>query len=264
MQMRADTTLDAAVEAAMAGVRKAPGQAGLRTQLFQLFCLRGEWERALAQLSAAGRLDAGAEEMARVYREVIRCEVLRGQVFAGERTPLFLGQPTPWMAQLVDALRLDAEGHADAAAAARNVALETAPATTGEVDGEAFAWLADADSRIGPIQEAIVNGKYYWIGFEQLREIEVEAPVDLRDLVWIPARLTFVNGGQQVAFLPSRYPLRAGDDDALLMARRTEWRPLGGDGFAGAGQRMVATDAAEYPLLEVRKISFDPTEGVDG
>lgn len=264
MQMRAETTLDAALEAAMAGVRKAPGQSGLRTQLFQLFCLRGDWERALAQLSAAGRLDAGAEEMARVYREVIRCEVLRGQVFGGARTPLFLGQPEPWMAQLVDALRLDAEGHPTAAADARAAALQAAPATGGELDGEAFAWLADADSRLGPLQEAIVNGKYYWIGFQQLQEIEIEAPVDLRDLAWIPARLTFVNGGQQVAFLPTRYPALEGADDALLMARRTEWRALGGDGWAGAGQRMYATDAGDYPLLEVRKIRFDAPESADG
>ena len=31
--------------------------------------------------------------MARVYREVIRCEVMREAVFGGTRSPLCLGQP---------------------------------------------------------------------------------------------------------------------------------------------------------------------------
>ncbi len=34
-------------------VRKAPREATLRTFLFQMFCVFGEWDRALAQLSVA-------------------------------------------------------------------------------------------------------------------------------------------------------------------------------------------------------------------
>lgn len=257
-QLRADTSLAAATDAAMAQVRQAPGHAGMRTRLFQLFCLNGAWQRALVQLGSAGRLDPGCDEMARVYREVIRCEVMREAVFAGTRSPLFLGQPQAWLAELLEALRLDALGHAAPAAQLRAGALENAPAAAGSIDGARFAWLADADSRLGPVQEAIVNGKYYWIAFAQLRQVEIEAPTDLRDLVWIPARLTFVNGGQQVAFIPVRYPQLGGaDDDALRMARRTEWRQLGEGSWAGAGQRMYASDQGEYPLLEARLIEFD-------
>ncbi len=257
-QLRAATSLAAATEAAMAQVRQAPGHAGMRTGLFQLFCLNGAWQRALVQLGSAGRLDAGCDEMARVYREVIRCEVMREAVFGGTRSPLFLGQPQAWLAELLEALRLDALGHAAAAAQLRAGALQNAPAAGGSIDGARFAWLADADSRLGPVQEAIVNGKYYWIAFAQLRQIEIEAPTDLRDLVWIPARLSFANGGQQVAFIPVRYPgLGAADDDALRMARRTEWRALGEGSWAGAGQRMYASDQGEYALLATRLIEFD-------
>ena len=38
-------------------VRKSPRDVRLRTFLFQLFCVFGEWDRALTQLAAAGELD---------------------------------------------------------------------------------------------------------------------------------------------------------------------------------------------------------------
>ena len=54
--------------------------------------------------------------------------------------------------------------------------------------------------------EAIVNGRYYWIPFARLREVEIEKPADLRDIAWTPAQLTFANGGETVALIPTRYP----------------------------------------------------------
>ena len=63
----------------------------------------------LAQLSAAGSLDAGAIPMAQTYRALIQCEVLRELVFAGERVPTFMGDPAPWMSLQIEALRCLAE-----------------------------------------------------------------------------------------------------------------------------------------------------------
>ncbi|MBF2998639.1 virulence protein SciE type, partial [Pseudomonas aeruginosa] len=72
--------------------------------------------------------------------------------------------------------------------------------------GEApFAWLADADTRLGPVLEVIFNGRYAWLPMSNLRSLKVEAPSDLRDLVWLPAELTLANGGVTVALLPARY-----------------------------------------------------------
>jgi type VI secretion system protein ImpE len=77
---------------------------------------------------------------------------------------------------------------------------------------------------MGPVCEAMLNGKYYWIPFERLARIEIEAPTDLRDLIWAPARLTFANGGEQVAFLPARYPgSEAAQDDDIRLSRKTEF-----------------------------------------
>jgi type VI secretion system protein ImpE len=61
--------------------------------------------------------------------------------------------------------------------------------------------------------------------------------------------------------IPSRYPgSETSGDSRLVMGRATEWREVPGGGHAGVGQRLLATDQAEYGLLDVRKIQL---EGVD-
>jgi type VI secretion system protein ImpE len=140
----------------------------------------------------------------------------------------------------------------------RSAAFEAAAAVPGRVNGTAFEWIADADVRLGPVCEAIVNGKYYWIPFERLTRIEVEAPTDLRDLIWAPAKLTFQNGGEQVAFLPARYPgSEVSQDDDIRLSCKTEWRDLGSDTHVGMGQRMLATDSGETAILEARLIELN-------
>lgn len=243
------------VDHTMASIRKEPAKADLRVLLFQLYCITGDWQRALGQLSSAAMLDPAAEEMARAYREVLRCEVYRGRVFAGSKVPLLLGEPEVWLAKLLESLRLDAAGATEEAAALRAEALAMAPARAGRIGEQSFEWIADMDLRLGPVLEAMINGKYYWVPFHQLTSIEIETPVDMRDLVWIPAKLVFVTEGEQVAFLPVRYPgTEASGDEQCLLARKTDWREP--DGVAGIGQRMFMTDTDEFPVLDTRRIEL--------
>jgi type VI secretion system protein ImpE len=239
-------------------VRGDPANAKRRIMLFQLFILSGQWDRALTQLYVVKEMDAEASDFVRTYQEVIRCELFRKEVFAGSKTPLVLGEPQAWIAKLTEALRLLGEGKVDKAAALREVAFEAAPGVSGKMNDEPFEWIADADVRVGPVCEAMLNGKYYWIPFDRLARIEVEAPTDLRDLIWAPAKLTFQGGGEQVAFLPARYPgSERVEDDEVRLSRKTEWRDLGADTHVGMGQRMLATDVGETAILEARVIELN-------
>ena len=131
----------------------------------------------------------------------------------------------------------------------------------GTVDGEAFEWIADADSRLGPICEAIIDGQYYWVPFERIRSLALEPPSDLRDVLWMPAQLALINGGQTAALLPARYPGSESDPDGLIrLGRKTEWHEVAPDTFHGRGQRLLTTDSGEYPLLNVRLIELKVTE----
>jgi len=241
-------------------VRKEPANSKLRVFLFQLLAVLGRWDRALTQLHVAGDLDNGNLLMVQTYQEAIQCELLRQAVFEGKRTPLLFGEPQRWMALLVEALRLEADGHPAEAKALRSEAFELAPTTSGAIDGVEFDWIADADTRLGPTLEAIVNGKYYWIPFQQISKVELEAPVDLRDVVWMPALFTWSNGGQATGLIPTRYPGSEKSEDAMiLLARKTEWEEFSEAAFCGMGQKLLATNVDDYALMDIRSIALNPT-----
>ena len=246
-----------ALAAAQAQVRTRPDDVELRVLLFQLMVVAGQWQRAATQLELCGELDDGALAMVHTYREALQCELAREAVFDGKTTPMVLGQPAEWVALLVQALQAQSSGDAAGARQLRDQALQQAPTTAGAIDGRAFEWICDADSRLGPVLEAVVNGRYCWVPFAALRRVQVEAPQDLRDLVWTPAHLEFPNGGDSIALIPTRYVgSTASEDERVWMARRTEWQPLGGEQFAGLGQRVFATDADEHALLDIRSIEL--------
>lgn len=245
----------AALQLLQKQVREHAADAKLRVFLFQLLCVLGQWQRAMTQLEVCGELDPGALAMVNTYREALKCEALRDAVFAGQTTPIVFGQPQPWVAWLVQALQADAQGDAAGASNLRAQAFEAAPAVPGQLNGEPFEWIADADSRLGPVLETVLNGRYCWVPFSALVKVRIEAPEDLRDLVWTPAQLEFANGGASVALIPSRYPGSAAiADGGIQLARRTEWLALSGEHFRGVGQRVLATSHAEAGLLEVREV----------
>lgn len=258
-----------ALQSLQAEIRKAPADPKLRVFLFQLLAVLGQWDRALTQLNVAGEMDAETLPMVQTYREALRCEVLRAQVFTGQRSPLIFGDPEPWMALLLEALRLTAAGHHAEAQTTREQAFETAPTTTGVLDDQPFAWLADADPRLGPMLEAIVNGRYYWIPLQHIQTICLEPPADLRDYVWMPAQFTWSNGGETVGLIPARYPGSQDSVDPLVqLGRKTDWLECEAETWLGMGQRVLATDQGEYSLLDIRRIELQvaaiPDEAGDG
>ncbi len=239
-------------------VRSDPADAKLRVFLFQLLAVNGDWNRALTQLNVAGELADGNLAMVHMYREALSCEALRAEVFDGGRAPLVFGEPDAWMARLIEALRLVIAGQFAPGAQMRNEAYEAARQTSGTIDDQPFEWIADADSRLGPVLEVIFNGRYYWVPFERIQAIHLDEPADLRDLVWLPAHFTWANGGETVGLVPTRYPdSQSHEDPAIRMARKTDWIEESEGTFLGLGQRTLATDAGEYPLMEIRKITLN-------
>jgi type VI secretion system protein ImpE len=243
-------------------VRARPSDGKLRVFLFQLLCVLGQWERALNQLKVASELDPAALPMAQMYGDAVRCEAIRTAVFDGSKSPMVLGEPEQWLALLIESRLRAGHGEATQAEELRLRAFEEAPVSSGDLDGRPFEWIADADSRLGPVMEAIINGRYYWVPFSRLTKVTMEAPEDLRDLVWMPAHLDFDNGGESLALLPTRYPgSESSADGAIALARKTSWETIAADAYRGLGQRILVTDGGETPMLELRTISVH-AEGV--
>jgi len=236
-------------------IRENPSKVELRVFLFQLLSVMGQWDRAITQLNVAAEMSPDTMLMAQVYRTALNGEVFRTDVFNGNRSPLIFGKPLAWMGWLTQVPGLLAEGKIEAAADLRDQAFDAAPETSGLIDGHEFSWIADADSRLGPMFEAMINGKYYWVPFERIREIRIEKPTHLRDVVWATATFTWANKGEAVGLIPSRYPgSENAEDNSIRMGRKTDWNDIGHDFFLGAGQRMLASDQGEFSLLETRQV----------
>lgn len=238
-------------------IRANSADSKLRVFLFQLLSVLGQWDRALNQLEVAATLDPSALAMTQTYREALRCEVLRQQVFEGKKAPMIFGEPETWLALLVESMLLSGRGKPKESETLRTQAFEEAPASSGTLNGTPFAWIADADMRLGPVLEAVINGRYYWVPFARLTRIAIEEPEDLRDVVWTPAHLMLENGGEVYALVPTRYPgTEKLEDGELLLARKTTWEERGAEFYCGIGQRVLSTDGGEMSLMDVRDISF--------
>ncbi|WP_280174192.1 type VI secretion system accessory protein TagJ, partial [Pantoea deleyi] len=148
-------------------------------------------------------------------------------------------------------------------------ALDLAAANPGTITQQdqptAFSWLMDGDSRFGPVCEVINQGRYYWLPFAAIREMQFQAPASVTDLVWRHTRIQLIDGSEQVCQIPARYPLRAETDERFLRASATEWLPLGdsSDQFIGQGQKMWISDSAEFSLLNLQQAVFDEAGTAD-
>jgi len=253
--------LDEALAALQQSIRANPADSKLRIFLFQLQSISGAWQKALTQLNVISDMDSETAILAKIFTPVLNLEALRAEVFAGKRSPLIFGEPPEWIGKLLQANQLIAQGNYAASSELREQAFEEAPSMPGTINGAPFEWIADADSRLGPVIEAFLDGKYYWIPFSRIQTIIIEAPTDLRDLVWLPAQFVWANGGKASAFIPTRYPgTESSPDTGLRLSRKTEWKEPAEGIYLGVGQRLFATDQADVSLLDTRKIDFTKSD----
>lgn len=221
--------LDEAVDWLAAHLRDNPGDTRARTALFELLCFEGEYDRAEKHLAILGEGSKDTQVGALLYYGALHAERLRTTMFDQDTYPAPLG---------AESARL-----------------------TGTLNGKAFSQLADADSRIGARLEVFGAGDYFWIPFRQIERIEIQAPKRLRDLLWIPARVSTAPGFQQrelgEVLLPALSPLTyRHPDQEVRLGRVTEWCADDKGREAPYGLKMLNVDGDEVPLLEVRTLEI--------
>ncbi|KFK97901.1 MULTISPECIES: type VI secretion system accessory protein TagJ [unclassified Serratia (in: enterobacteria)] len=268
--MLQENTISAAISQVETDIKAHPTDADLRAALAQLLCLTGNWQRAKMQLKSWQALKPVAQPTTYLLMQSVEAELQRQAVFAGQATPLWVNSAESWMMQMLGALHHDLRGEDEQAEAVRDRALEEAMTSSGQLtfangeeqNTEAFSWLTDGDGRLGPVCELALNGNYYWLPFSAIAEIQFQAPQSAIDLVWSHALIRLVDGREHICQLPVRYPLLADSADALLLGKRTEWHPLGNSQhYAGSGLKTWFTDKTEFPLLNMRQLSFDQGNG---
>lgn len=254
--------LAAALDRVEGALRRKPDMPGRLLRL-DLLCLCEDWDRALRHTESCLRCDASCLPLMALIRVLIEGERQRAAVLAGEARPALPPDAPAWTALLLDALAAQADRTA-AADALREAALAQAPASAGvalTVAGEQpFTLISDSDTRLGPVLELFVDGGLLWLPFCQVEEVEVAAPASLRDLLWLPAQVSY-GGLRRHGFLPARYPGSGRAGDALALGRETRWEDVGATGVFGLGQKVLFTPSGDLSLYDLRGLRMTPEEG---
>lgn len=249
--------LGAAIAALTREVKANPGAVAPRVFLFELLCFAGEWERADRQLDVIGHQSAGAELGVQVYRNCIKAELDRRRLMTDGLQPHFLNEPPAYVDLHLEAINQLRMGRTQAARETLDQAEEARPACAGLINDQLFQDFRDYDDMTGPVLELIVQDKYTWLPFEQIKRLEIDAPKQLRDLIWAPASIETTDR-ELKAFLPTLYvDSSQHPNEQVKLGRMTDWHQLGEEFYRGAGLRLFAVDGAEMPLLEVRSLTFD-------
>ena len=200
-----------------------------------------------------------------MYRQNIAAERKRENVLAGKEFPNFMLEPPGYVALQLKALSQIGAGEFTEARALLDRAAEESPALGGTLDGEPFENFRDADDLINSVMEVFLQGQYTWLPFEQIRSIEIFPPAHLRDLIWTQARIQTIgaaNGEAEgfagEAFIPVLYAnSHRHENDQARLGRMTDWRQLGGEIYAGVGQRLFLMGEEDKAILEIRAIDFE-------
>jgi len=252
--------LDEAIEAALHRVKTAPTDLDARLLLCDLLCLDDQLERADRQLDVVVQQDAGMAGGIGLYRQLVRAEVARKDVFQSGRSPEFMNEITDVLKLHLRAAMALREGNVSEAGDLLRQAEQLRPSVQGECDGESFGDLRDLNDLTAPFLEVLTStGKYYWIGWERIEKLEFRPPRSLRDLLWRQTEMAIREGPDALVYVPVLYRGSHGSPDPeVRLGRRTDWIETPGGPTAGVGQRTLLVGDAGKSILSIGKISFSP------
>lgn len=254
--------LSEAVTAALEAVKKHPTDTQRRGQLCEMLCLAGDLERADRQLDTIGQQDPQAMIGVSLWRQLVRADTARQDLFAQARPPEFVTPPTPAMQTQLKALVALHEGNEEEAARLLSELESMRPRVRGVCDGQAFEDFRDLDDRTSSVLEVLSStGKYFWVPFDHVRVIEVRPPQRPRDLLWLQVYLSVVGGPDGEVYLPTIYAGTVADgDDQLRLGRGSDWRETPSGIVRGLGQRMFLVGEEARSILELKHLEFEVEE----
>jgi type VI secretion system protein ImpE len=242
-----------AIDAQIQEVKSSASDPSKRLFLFELLLFAGDLERAGRQAEAITYRDADLDAAVAIYRKLVDAEQARRDLFARGVAPGFFGEPPEHLRLRVDAVNRLREGRPAEAAEILGRANAAIPPFRGQLNGQAFESLRDADDLFAGILEVMAHGRYYWVGLEQVRLLTLNPPRFPRDLLFIPAHLE-LEEEQGDIFVPALYPgSHEHADDQVKLGRMTDWKELDGGLMLGVGLHTFLRDDDAIGLLEWRE-----------
>jgi type VI secretion system protein ImpE len=252
-----------AITAANAAVRKSPSDIGARVLLAELLLFAGNTDRVDVVLDACADLEPAAAVVVAEFRQLLRGEIARRQLFSEGRVPEFLGEPNAAQRLALAALVALRGGDAAEAAKLAGQAEEARIHPSGSLADAPFDDMRDADDMLATCFEVITTtGKYFWISPERVATLECHPVKRPRDLFWRRATMQVSDGPDGDVYLPTIYPPLQADrelSDALRLGRATDWLQIGDNGpTRGLGAVTLVVGEEPRTWLEMGALTFRP------
>ena len=245
-----------AIAAATAAVKAAPADLGRRVLLAELLLFSGNLERADVILDAASQVDPSALLVVSEFRQLLRAETARRQLYRDGRVPEFLGEPEPTEQAALAALVALRAGDAAEARAKAEEAETLRPRAPCVADGVAFDDFRDADDlHPGYIETLTSTGKYYWIPVSRIESMVFHPPKRPRDLVWRRCSMSVSSGPDGDVYIPVTY-FSDSADDAHRLGRETSWSDEAEGPVRGVGQREFLIGEDAVGIMDITQIEF--------
>jgi len=246
-----------ALAAAQNTVRKAPTDLDARVLLAELLVFSGNLERADVLLDAASTIDPTTGLVVAEFRQLIRADMARRQLFRDGRVPELLSDATE--VQRLQLAALVALRANDPAEAAKNAAAaeEARPHTAGFHNDAPFDDLRDADDLLaGNFEVLTTTGKYFWIPTERVLSAEFHAPKRPRDLIWRRCSMSVSDGPDGDVYIPVIYAGSDATTDLLRLGRETDWTDADSGPVRGIGQRVLLCGDDDIALMDLGVLRF--------
>jgi type VI secretion system protein ImpE len=252
-----DGKLADALAAANAVVRKAPTDLGARIFLAELLVFSGNLERADVLLDAASTIDPSTAVVVAEFRQLIRADMARRQLFRDGRVPELLSDATEVQRlQLAALVALRANDMAEAAKNA-TAAEEARPRAPGLHNDAPFDDFRDADDLLaGTFEVLTTTGKYFWIPTERIISAEFHAPKRPRDLIWRRCTMSVADGPDGEVYIPVIYAGGEPTSDLLRLGRETDWTDESAGPVRGIGQRVLLAGDDDIAIMDLGNLRF--------
>ena len=254
--LRAGKLADA-IAASQAVLRKSPTNLDARVLLAELLIFSGNLERADTLMDAATAIDPTTSLVVAEYRQLLRAEMARRQLFVDGRVPEFLGEPTDAQRLQLAALVAMRAGDVKEATRQARLAEETRPRAPGLLGEAAFDDFRVADDLFGGSFEVLTStGKYFWIPTERVISADFHAPTRTRDLLWRRVTMAVADGPEGDVYMPAIYVADEPLTDLQRLGRETDWREAEGGLVRGVGQRVFLAGEDAVDAMTLRALRF--------
>ena len=248
--------LSEAIERVAGEVKAKPVDLAARTFYFELLLLAGDLDRAAKQLEVLANASAALVGGAGLYLGAIQAERERRQFFHGGPRPKLLCE-APYSAMYMEAIMHHAAGNSTAAMEQLQAAMDLELALHGTLNHGEVHGVNDSNDLLGPFLEVVMEHHCAWVPWEAIQSLTIPQPRYLRDTVWTPASLALHSGDHGEVLLFSLYVDSHLRDDEIKLGRRTVWEQSDAGFTVAFGQKVIATDDHDWPILEIRNLEVE-------